>query len=454
MLRPSSAVNGAFAVLLLMLCAAAASAQTLRGRVVDAATRQPVGDVRVTLSRVDGTRVAEFKTDPTGLFIFTSRESGEYRLSASHIAYEIANSAPLFVGVAEEAVVELQLATAPIPLDPLTVVARRSDARNEATYDGLYARFRMYPPIGNRRVLLPHDPEMGYSRDMRDILEWIAPFRRRAVCSVVYWNGNLQQSPEIAAFRLETPVSMLEGVEFYRSMSDAPLAYRDIPSYLQECTNFQVLALWARTGEYLDQTVARYYPEPAPWYPRASLVGYRVNGAHAPRTGIGLEITSHQGLTDVLQLGVLVRVTAHELSAGASAALTSTLSDLTYELPPGDRGFQLWVLGADAKVIPIRTPRLRVATSARIQLAQRRFSLVSPSIGAGDIGVTSYGWGYGITASAEFQLGRHLNGSFGVGQDWFRFRKYEELERSYNPTAADWSATAIRFGLSYNFARD
>ena len=441
------------AAALFCLCAAPIAAQTLRGRVVDATSGQPIDKVNVVLTRANGSRVGQVTTDPTGLFIFIAHEAGEYRLSASHIAYQTARTNPVFVGIAEEAVVELKLATTPIPLDPLTVLARRADTRNDATYDGLYARFRLFPPIGNRRVLLPHDPEMKYSSNTIDILGWIEPLRRRG-CQVVYWNGVVQQSAETAAFRLETPVSMLEGVEYYRSMNDAPFAYRDVPFYQQECTSFHVVALWARTGEYEQETVPRYLPEPAPWHPRVNAVGYRVSGDKAPALGVGIEISSHQELTKSLQLGVFVRGTAHQLNASTTQALTSTLSDLLYELPAGERGFQLWTLGMDAKVIPLERPRMRVTTSARIQVAQRRFSLGNPEINGGKIGVTSYGWGYGITAGSEFRLGRRTIGTVGVGQDWYRFRKYEEIERSYNPTAANWSATALRLGIVYNFARE
>jgi hypothetical protein len=437
----------------LCVCAAPSAAQTVRGRVVDASSGQPIDKVNVVLTRVDGERVAQVTTDPTGLFIFTAQAAGEYRLSASHIAFQAAQSNPLFVGIAEEAVVELKLTTTPIPLDPLTVLARRADMRNEATYDGLYARFRLYPPIGTRRVLLPHDPEMQYSRDTRDILGWIEPLRRRG-CQVVYWNGFVQQSSDMAAFRLETPVSMLEGVEYYRSMNDAPFAYRDIPAYLQECASFHVVALWARTGEYETATVPRYLPEPAPWHPRVSAVGYRVSGDHAPAIGAGIEVSSHQELTGALQVGVFARGTAHMLDASVTGALTSTLSDLLYELPPGDRGFQLYALGLDAKVIPLARPNLRVTTSARVHVAQRRFSLGNPELRGTKIGVSSYGWGYGVTAGSEFRVARRITGTVGVGQDWFTFRKYEEIERSYNPTAAKWSATALRLGIVYNFARE
>ena len=437
----------------LSVCVAPIRAQTVRGRVIDATSGQPVDKVNVVLTRVDGARVGQVTTDPTGLFIFTAQNAGEYRLSASHIAFQAAQSNPLFVGIAEEAVVELKLTTTPILLDPLTVLARRADMRNEATYDGLYARYRLYPPIGNRRVLLPHDPEMEYSRDTRDVLSWVEPLRRRG-CQVVYWNGVVQQSPDMAAFRLETPVSMLEGVEYYRSMNDAPFAYREIPFYLQECVSFHVVAVWARTGEYETETVARYLPEPAPWHPRVTAVGYRVSGDHAPATGAGIEVSSHQELTSALQLGVFARGTAHKLESSVTGALTNTLSDLLYELPPGDRGFQLYALGMDAKLIPIARPKLRVTTSARIQVAQRRFSLDNPQLRGTKIGITSYGWGYGVTAGSEFRIGRRTIGTVGVGQDWFTFRKYDEIERSYNPTAAKWSATALRLGIVYNFARE
>src|SRR5688500_12044115 len=102
-----------FGVLLVaFLLAVPASAQSVRGKVMDAETGQGIPGVLVTLVKASGARVFQVTTNADGGFQMPARESGEYRIQTSHIAYASLPSVPFRIQANEQVMVDVKLATA------------------------------------------------------------------------------------------------------------------------------------------------------------------------------------------------------------------------------------------------------------------------------------------------------------------------------------------------------
>ena len=433
-------------VVALLLTATSASAQSVRGRVLDAGTVVGIPEVRVTLLNAAGDKVHEVITDANGRFALNAKEAGQYRIRTNHIGYTDVTTEPITVGATEQITVDVKVAIAAVTLDALTVVARRNDPRQEASADGMYARRLLLPPIGSARVVLPHDPEMA-GMDVRDVLRWMP---RQRGCLVVWWNGNMVQNQELAAEYLEMSPQLLEAVEFYRSFTDAPLVYRDLPTTMGfSNSNCSVVALWPRTNRYLAEFAPPILPPDMSAY-ALNVIAYRPSGAWAPGIGFGIEASALRPVAGAFSAGAFVRITAHRLSADSSAALTRFQSDAIFLLPPGDRTFILSVLGGEGKLSFRRSLPLRGNVSARVEVAQRRFNLQSSLVGNRNILITSYGIGGGVQATAEWDVSERLSASASLGFDRLSFRAYERLENPSTATAGAWNGIGLRVGMVYS----
>lgn len=144
-------------LLLLLLCGlpAAAGAQSIRGRLLDNATSQPIASASIRLIGTDGREAGGTLTDRDGAFSLRAPGGGRYQLRAERIGYQPALSQPLDLLAHDTLSVELRLSTEAVLLDPLTVTASpRPDVRN-AAMDGFYARQRQ----GRGRFYDPADIE-------------------------------------------------------------------------------------------------------------------------------------------------------------------------------------------------------------------------------------------------------------------------------------------------------
>jgi hypothetical protein len=115
----------AVCVAALLVSAAAASAQQVRGRVLDDATQRPLPDAQVTLFNASNERVATALTNERGEFIIRARRAGQHLLKVEHIGYAL-NISPRFDLTPSEILeIEFRLRVEGILLAPLTVVGRR-----------------------------------------------------------------------------------------------------------------------------------------------------------------------------------------------------------------------------------------------------------------------------------------------------------------------------------------
>jgi len=435
-------------------------AQSVRGRAVDAESEEGIAAVRVVLLSADGRTVSESLSRDDGGFHLVTVEAGEYRIQSSHLAYEPVTTQPFRIEGGQEVTVNLILTTTVILLEPLEIVGRRQDPRMGSTIEGFYARQKMFTQgLGFGRVATRIDPEMVNATNPRDVLLWLEPPDRGGIiadagCRVVYWDGRLVLSQDVADQWLDTPASFFEGVEFYRNQSDAPAAFREIPIYLSDLSTggrvfCSVVALWPRTGYFGE------LPPPPPSQERlnGALAFYDLSGKLSPGPGVGIEITGHALAYRNLALGVLLRRTSHHIAGDRMEETLSALEQVPFVLPPGRRPFALWVLGPEARLTFGETRIFRPMVALRGLVARRAFTLVSNSFGTPEVTLSSFGLGVGATVGFEWLLTNRLAAHAALGYDRYAFEAYAELERAWYTSAASWQGLGLRVGVGYALRR-
>jgi hypothetical protein len=117
---------------------AVAAAQSVNGRVIDAASRLPVPAVEVKL--LQGERViARALVDSTGRFVLNAGTAGRYHIVATRIGYADAQTPPLDLTSGQMFSAELQIAGTALRFAPLAVDASRDPYLERA---GFYERMR------------------------------------------------------------------------------------------------------------------------------------------------------------------------------------------------------------------------------------------------------------------------------------------------------------------------
>ncbi len=109
----------------LALTASPALGQVIRGTVVDSTSGKPVAGAHVRVSVVSGGTVGDTATGKDGLFTFHLPAVGDYVLRVSRPGYAPRMTEPITVDAKFVAAVELRLASRPVALDTLTVVAQK-----------------------------------------------------------------------------------------------------------------------------------------------------------------------------------------------------------------------------------------------------------------------------------------------------------------------------------------
>jgi hypothetical protein len=111
-------------VLAIAAIAANASAQSVRGVLLDAVTTRPVAQARVSLLDSLGVDVASVVTDSSGRFLLASPEAGQYRMLIRRIGYQPATSGPVSFQKAKVWQLTLELAPLATELEPVTIRER------------------------------------------------------------------------------------------------------------------------------------------------------------------------------------------------------------------------------------------------------------------------------------------------------------------------------------------
>jgi len=119
-------------------------AQALGGTVVDSASGKPVVGARVVVLDSAGKGLFAAVTSSDGKFSFHLPSAGDYRVRVSRIGYPSRITEPIDISRAVSANVLVRLASTPISLDTVIVVAAPVERRPQFLVDaGFYRRQRM-----------------------------------------------------------------------------------------------------------------------------------------------------------------------------------------------------------------------------------------------------------------------------------------------------------------------
>jgi hypothetical protein len=218
---------------------AVTNAQAIVGRVLEDDKRAAIAGAEIALLQADGSARTQTVTDSAGRFHLAVAGDREYRLRVRHVAYTTIDSNPIKVASGETVRVEIRLAQARIPLEPLIVTVRSTDPRTAEFHER-----RLTAPSG--RFLTRSEIERRSAARTTDLLRTMpgvtvvavqSPGRTRVRHLIrmrgagnrcdpaIYIDGLLiRQSPETPIDDLLSP-SALDGVEVYSSTSNAPARY-------------------------------------------------------------------------------------------------------------------------------------------------------------------------------------------------------------------------------------
>ncbi|MBB4636250.1 carboxypeptidase regulatory-like domain-containing protein [Longimicrobium terrae] len=134
MLRPL-----VLSIVLALVSLPAAAQSWVSGRLMDSRDGGPVARGSVVLLTDGGRFQREVQTDSLGVFWFDGVTPGRFRLRASRVGYNTAQSGYLNLSHNDTVVVDIRVSVTEVLLDPVTVVAR-SAPRSSAMLRGFYDR--------------------------------------------------------------------------------------------------------------------------------------------------------------------------------------------------------------------------------------------------------------------------------------------------------------------------
>ena len=120
--------SATFALLLALLSSAPASAQAIRGQLIDDSNQAPVGGAMITVVIGDD-RGAQTLTGDDGSFLIALDAWGTYQLEAMRIGYRTTTSQPFLVERSDTLTVEFRVLPDAVLLAPLLVTARSNRGR-------------------------------------------------------------------------------------------------------------------------------------------------------------------------------------------------------------------------------------------------------------------------------------------------------------------------------------
>lgn len=230
------------------LAPAAAGAQILAGRVLDAGSDRPIPAARVSLTS-DGSALVQLDTDSLGLFRFALPQSGDYAVRVEQLGYATAYTEPIPVRRDETVEIAIRMSVSAVRLAPLMVVERRRTIpRTE-----FERRMESARQLGRGWFITRDELEHAPWPSVTDVLARVPhvgtvngptgkahPFilSRGGCTPTLYMNG--------ARFTLATGEGIddmilpheLEGIEVYRN-------YMELPSELVGCG---AIVFWTHAG--------------------------------------------------------------------------------------------------------------------------------------------------------------------------------------------------------------
>lgn len=138
------------------------SAQTLRGKLVDEKTGEPVTGVALTLLDSNGKPLQQSRSDSGGTFVLSAASAGTYSFRTQRMGYKSDSSPPLPLRNGETLEFDFLMTAVPVPLSEQRITARRQYVKglDSKTISGRMIRRRDF------EELLPG------ARDVTEIIRW------------------------------------------------------------------------------------------------------------------------------------------------------------------------------------------------------------------------------------------------------------------------------------------
>jgi hypothetical protein len=257
--RSGRAQDAVVLLLILLLPMSLLGAQTLRGTVYDASTREPIAGTAIQVSSNIG-QARRATTDSAGAFSLTMSSAGLYTIVATRIGYIPHRGDTVRIRDAESVRVQIELDRSAVLLRPIVVVERIS---------GLPDGFEQRRAAGFGRFLTRTDIEHRRGARTTDLLRGMAgvqliPARRgrgpgnvlmmrgtAGLCTPAVWIDGLQLADGGAMLDDLLNPSNLEAVEVYNSTTNAPIQYRT--------GNCGVLLFWTKRGQTEDRARIKWW---------------------------------------------------------------------------------------------------------------------------------------------------------------------------------------------------
>lgn len=249
-------VRPAVLALLALLCASTLHAQTVRGRVVDRNTGEPIPTVALRVVEANGNAAVTGQADFAGRFSIRVPIAGSYTVTAERIGYSVFTSDPVQVAAGATVDVEVRMASAAVALDSIAVRVRETPTFR----DPRAARFYERMDRGRGIYLTPEQiagrPGMRTADLLRDVRTVFVENERfsgtklqvgvsslRRCTPTLYIDGRRRRIEE--GERLDDIVdrTRLWAIEVYTEPEDAP-------SELPPDDNFAcgVVVIWTRSA--------------------------------------------------------------------------------------------------------------------------------------------------------------------------------------------------------------
>jgi hypothetical protein len=195
------------------------AAQTVRGRVVDAATRAGLSGVGVRVVTADSLPVASGLTGDDGAFTILA-PAGEYLVAMDRLGYESPLVGPLRLRAGGFVDVTLAMTSVAIPLDSVRVAVEREPQLRALQQTGFYERRKQ----GYGRLLERSDFPKGDLRTAADIFERMPGVRlfRGNGNAEIQFRGALRLGPGSA--RVCQPLTFMDGALMGRFNLEALVA--------------------------------------------------------------------------------------------------------------------------------------------------------------------------------------------------------------------------------------
>jgi len=259
-MRRSLRWRSGFACFAALACAALslqpASGQTLRGRLLESGSNEPIAYGTITLLTEEGDTVDFTTTGKGGLFLLTGGADtvGVYQVSATALGYEETSDGPFRFQPHDTLGVEFHLLPAPLALDSVIVEARVRGAvveDGELIRNGFLDRMR----AGFGQHVTPAELERLGAVDMEQLFLWtpgvgVQPGRtssrftmrgRGGECTPTVFVNGVRTYSDGTIGSLGLDPGAVKAIEVYRSAGEAPLQYGG--TIMASCG---VLLLWTR----------------------------------------------------------------------------------------------------------------------------------------------------------------------------------------------------------------